>query len=113
MIHVVPYIPNEILHIILEYDGRIKYKNGQYVNIIHKQDERYNIVTPILDKKMKIMETMKLSSHYGWGCLFVVWFNSSKTVGLLYDYNFSYRNKYEICYYDWRNDNINQMRTFL
>jgi hypothetical protein len=29
-----PYIPNELIHIILEYDGRIKYKKGQYINII-------------------------------------------------------------------------------
>ena len=35
-----PYIPNELLDIILEYDGRIKYKNGQYVTIIHQNDER-------------------------------------------------------------------------
>ena len=30
------YIPKELLDIILAYDGRIKYKNGKYVNIIHK-----------------------------------------------------------------------------
>jgi len=41
------YIPTELLDIILEYDGRIKYKKGKYVNIIHKNDERYNIITPL------------------------------------------------------------------
>ena len=50
-----PYIPKELLNIILEYDGRIKYKNGKYVNIIDKNDERYNIIKPIIDKKMVIM----------------------------------------------------------
>ena len=49
----VPYIPKELLDVILEYDGRIKYKNGKYVNIIHKNDERYNIIKPIIIKKIK------------------------------------------------------------
>ena len=37
----VPYIPEELLHIILAYDGRIQYKNGKYVNIIHKNKKQW------------------------------------------------------------------------
>ena len=51
-------IPNEVLDIILEYDGRIKYKNGQYVNIIHKNDERYNSIKPLISKKLEIMKSI-------------------------------------------------------
>ena len=107
------YIPTELLNIILEYDGRIKYKNGQYINIVHKNDERYDIVTPIIHKKMEIIKKQKISYQYDLGFLFVVPFNTSNSVGLLYDYNYSYINRFEICYYDSRNDDMTQFRIFL
>ena len=104
------YIPEDILHIILEYDGRIKYKNGSYVNIIHKNDERYNIISPLISKKMRIMQNTELS---GSGFYFEFGFDICKSVGLVYDYNFSYTNKFEICYYDTRNNGWKQIRTYL
>jgi len=103
-------IPEELLHIILSYDGRIKYKNGKYVNIIHKNDERYNIITPIISKKMKIMQNIELD---GTGFYFEFGFDKCKSVGLVYDYNFSYENKFEICYYDTRNNGWKQIRTYV
>jgi hypothetical protein len=104
------YIPEELLHIILAYDGRIKYKNGKYINIIHKNDERYNIITPILTKKMEIMQNIELSEE---GFYFEFSFDTYNNVGLVYDYNFSYANKFEICYYDTRNNGWEQIRTYL
>jgi hypothetical protein len=108
----VPYIPKELLHIILEYDGRIKYKNGKYVNIIHKNDERYNIIKPLISKKMVIIKYIELDVD-GSGFYFEFGFDSYNSLGLVYDYNFSYGNKFEICYYDFRNDGIKQIRTYL
>ena len=106
----VPYIPEELLDIILAYDGRIKYKKGKYVNIIHKNDERYDIITPIVSKKMEIMKT---TERHGSGFYFEFGFDTCKSVGLVYDYNFSYTNKFEICYYDTRNNGWKQIRTYL
>ena len=86
-----PYIPNELVHIILEYDGRIKYKKGEYINIIHKKDERYTytIINPVINKKMKILKNIELD---GSKFYFEFEFNSWNSVGLCYDYNYSYVN---------------------
>ena len=104
------YIPKELLHIILKYDGKIKYRNGTYVNIIHKNDERYNIIKPIISKKIKIIK--KIHIHES-GFYFEFAFDIDNGIGLCYDYNYSYKDKFEICYFDWRNNNIKQIRIYL
>ena len=106
----VPYIPKELLDIILEYDGKIKYKQGKYVNIIHKNDKRYNIIKPLINKKIEILKTIELTDS---GFYFEFGFDICSSIGLVYDYNFSYINKFEICYFDWRNNSIEQIRTYL
>lgn len=104
------YIPKELIDIILEYDGRIKYKNGKYVNIVHKYDERYDMINTLVSKKMQIMKTIEL---HGSKFYFEFGFDASEGVGLVYDYNFSYKNTFEICHYDFRNGDMKQIRTYL
>jgi hypothetical protein len=94
------YIPKDVLHIILEYDGRIIYKNGIYRNIIHKYDFRYNIIKPIMSKKIVIMKNTTIDGN---SFYFEFGFNIDNRVGLCYDYGFNYSNQFEICYYDTRN----------
>jgi len=107
-------IPRDLLPIIFSYDGRIKYENGKYVNIIHKHDERYNIITPIISKKINILQNIELSDK---GFYFEFGFDICKAVGLVYDYNFSYPDEFEICYYDMRESGhvfgSNQIRTYI
>ena len=101
------YIPKELINIILEYDGRIqyrlkyderiKYRKGTYVNIIHKNDARKNIIKPIIDKKIKILKTILFD---GTNFYFEFAFEQNNRIGLYFDYNYSFDNLFEICYYN-------------
>lgn len=108
---IVPYIPKELLDIILDYDGRLKYKKGKYVNIIHKHDIRYNIIEPVISKKIEIMNEITFANKDSY--YFEFGFDINHGIGLCYDYNFSYENKFEICYYNTRNNGWEQIRTYL
>jgi len=57
------YLPLDVLNIILQYDGRIKYlhKYRIFVNIISKNDPRYSIV------KTKIIQKINLIQHFNIG----------------------------------------------
>ena len=89
-------VPKELLHIILSYDGRIKYDNGKYINIIDKNDERYNIIGPIISKKIKIMQDIELSDT---GFYFEFAFDNQPMLSLCYYYD---NNVFEICYTDMK-----------
>ena len=102
-------LPYELKNIIFEYDGRIEYrykkKNAidyhKFVNVIHKYDERYNIIIPIINKKQKIMKETDTrpndTSFY-----FEFAFDKQSKLCLCYDYNWSYDNVFEICYTDMK-----------
>jgi hypothetical protein len=101
------YIPTFLLNIILDYDGRIKYKNGKYINIIHKHDLRYNMLEKIINKKKVIMH------HTDIDCLrfyFEIPFESHGPMGLCYDYGWSFDNIFEICFYNFKSNQIQQIR---
>ena len=98
----VPNLPEQLIHIILSYDGRIKYKNGKYVNIIHKHDERYNIIYPIISKKIKIIKSIK-EFYGGKGFYLEFSFDKQPMLWLTYWYNNNNNSNYfEICYTDMK-----------
>ena len=102
-------LPYELVNIILDYDGQIKYKYKtknsidyhKYVNVIHKHDERYNVIMPIINKKQKIMKDTETrpndTSFY-----FEFAFDKQPNLVLCYDYNYNFNNQFEICYTDMK-----------
>jgi len=104
-----PNLPKDLLHIILEFDGRIKYRNGKYINIIHKHDERYDMIKPIISKKIEILKTINID---GGTFYFEFRFDSYRNIGLCYDLGFNSPDRFEICYVDMRNGWV-QIRTYL
>ena len=117
-------LPYELKNIIFEYDGRIKYKYKnknsidyhKFVNVIHKHDERYNIITPIIVKKQIIMKDTETrpndTSFY-----FEFAFDKQPNLVLCYDYNYNFNNQFEICYTDMKGSGhifgSDQIRTYI
>jgi len=65
MLKPIPNLPFDVLNIILEYDGRIKYshKNRIYVNIISKNDYRYNIVETKINNKIDLINRFNIGNN--------------------------------------------------
>ena len=60
--HILPF---DVLNLILEYDGRIRYihKERIYVNIISKIDYRYNIIQQKMNKKNDLIKQFNIGNN--------------------------------------------------
>ena len=102
-------LPYELKDYILSYDGHIKYKYKmknsidyhKFVNVIHKHDERYNTITPIIGKKQTIMKETETRPN-DISFYFEFAFDNQPNLMLCYDYNWSSNDVFEICYTDMR-----------
>jgi hypothetical protein len=65
MLRPIHNLPFDILNTILQYDGRIKYlhKTRIYVNIIHKNDYRYNIIETKINKKIMLIQNLNIGNN--------------------------------------------------
>jgi len=101
--------PKELINIILDYDGRLKYNKGKYINIIHKYDFRYDIISDVIHKKKEILKNIVLegnSFYFGFS------FNQYPELNLCYDFNFSFgKEMFEICYVNFKD--FKQIRTII
>lgn len=119
-------LPLELVDKILQYDGRMKYRKGAFVNIIHPADSRFFIVEPVITKKQNIFKSMDTASVGHWLNLFSnsnpefepkrfyfeFEFDNLPGVGLCYDYYWG-DIYFEICYYDLRNNSWKQKKSIM
>ena len=132
-------LPLELVDKILQYDGRIKYRKCEFVNVIHPRDLNFYrfILNPVLKKKINMhidMENITNSPNgiveahenddeghnmrfidnkyvYTNKFYFEFEFDSLPGVGLCYDYYWG-TSFFEICYFNLRNTNEwKQIRT--
>ena len=64
-------LPKEIINIILEYDGRIRYRNGKYIVQINKEDKIYECIKEKIQKDLNMVKSinryMEMSNYnYNW-----------------------------------------------
>jgi hypothetical protein len=111
-------LPNEILDIIFQYDGRIKYRKGQFVNIINKYDNRYDIIKEVIDKKINtrvqidsVTKDFYIEINFHCGYMGLCYY--SKPDIYLSSYH---QNQIEVCFFNLKNlfDNgeIIQIRSY-
>jgi len=61
------YLPKDVLHIVLEFYGKIKYRQGEYINIFSKDDDRYRMLSRMAYPKIVLytmIEACALREHF-------------------------------------------------
>ena len=109
-------LPKELLHMILEYDGRIKYRHGEYINIIHKNDQRYTNLKSLIEKKHHIIKNItidKADNSFYFEFRFSKWYFGLCYASGGWSTATHDEDKIEICYFNFKNNIICQYRTYI
>jgi hypothetical protein len=59
------HLPFDVLNLILQFDGRIKYlhKDKIYINILNKYDQRYNVLKPKVSNQIDLVNFLTLGNR--------------------------------------------------
>ena len=79
-------LPFDVLNLILEYYGRIKYlhKEHIYINIISKNDYRYNIIETKINHQINLINTFNIGNNGLNYYIDVYYKNDIITIGLIF-----------------------------
>lgn len=64
------YLPNELVHIIINYTDVIVYRHGKFLNRLNKSDNKYHLVNsiprPIFTERYKILIRLEDTNYKGY-----------------------------------------------
>jgi hypothetical protein len=108
-------LPKELKNIIFNYEGSVKYRNDEIISIIHKYDERYNILKKIIESKIQIYYHAVIDDKNHFYLSFS--FNGEPLKGLCISSGgfttHSNKDLIETCYFNFKNDGIMQKRSYI
>ena len=87
--------PQEIVNKILEYDGRIKYRNGKYMDQLSILDDKYNKIVKLINKKSMIYENYNYPSYIH----FLLKKENGIHIGIIFDMDDYYTDYFIISFY--------------
>lgn len=83
-------LPTEIVNLILDYDNKIRYRNGNYINRINIEDEKYKELKDTIYGKCDAVDTIKryygLKNEY---YLEIYKYKNSIKFGIILDYYYT------------------------
>lgn len=91
--------PKELVNLILEYYGKIKYINGKYYDQLNLEDKKYDLVINTIKTKTFMIQN-NLTSNYPGAYLIDIPINQNK-YGFMIWHDF---NRYMIAFYKNNND---------
>ena len=60
----IKYLPNELIDLILEYNGNIKKRVGKYINQLNLQNKKYEILKESIRKKIIIINEFHKETYF-------------------------------------------------
>ena len=78
-------LPKEIVNIIIQYDGRIKYRKGKYVNQLNIENKKYDLLNKFFINKTHIFNKILFVNG---DALYMDFPVGKYYFGMIYDYKY-------------------------